>query len=642
MQRVSHERTGTGEQNLIRYGTREIDFTRYVGIGDYTIRSMANPHDGTLYWVRWGRKGGVVSRVPATREGWSGADSEDVFDLGMRSFWAPTYHPPSKSFYFVSDENNEETFNVYRLPESMDGLERVTDVGYTMGYTFSPRADRLVFLGRPEKLGKTTCLFELPLDRSADPTPLFTDDDRMQIYPYMDPVIDDDDQWIAFVVKRNQSRSRKQLAIYSRATGKTEVVTEMAIGRNFLLPLGWHAHRLLLISDEGTQRQSVYEFDADTRQVTLVEENPYLAADGIYVPRTRRVVVEFRDGRHGQLVLIDAPTGKVVTRQDSPEFDFWWCMCHPLGDGTYSVSSKLRKGREVLVCRLDVSAEHGGHLLTVGYEPDLNQHQADPCEMRDITYPTFDLYQGKGARQIESVLFMPRELASDPARRAAIVWAHGGPNGRTTKSWHANIQLLVAMGYIVLGPNPRGSSGQGKEFEDLNNHDWGGGDYLDYEYGLRYLMNRFQIPLGRIGMAGFSFGGYMTNWAVTRPNGLFAFGISLAGVSDLARSVAESVVATSTISEMGDYDENAAPYHERSPIAWAEYMDVPLLLIHGERDYRTSTNQSRFFYQKLKSLQKDVDLLEIPGEGHGFRALDSQQLSFQRQAEFLHRVAPLD
>ncbi len=635
--------TATDEySDVIHYGSREIDFTRYVGIGDYTIRTMASPHDGSLYWIRWGRDGGVISRVAAVDHRWHEANAQDVFSLGMRSFWAPTFHVPSNSFYFVSDENNEETFNIYRLGLDMRQVTRMTDVGYTMGYTFAPQSNTLLFLGRPEKLGQTTSLLELSLDTPDAVTELYTDDSQFRIYPYLNPVIDDANERIAFVLKQDNRRSRKNLAIYVRSTGKITIVTDAAIERNFLQPLGWRNDRLWLLSDEGSEKQSLYAFDATSGHLSLVEANPFQAADGVFDPVTQRVLVEFRDGTHGVLTLLDAVTGDVKARQACGQYDFWWSMCHPLGAGEFSVSTKMRDERDVLVCRLDFNAEQDDKILTVDFEPSVNRRQAAPCHMEQMSYPTFDLDHSNRARPIESIMFWPRTIPRDPQQRAAIVWAHGGPSGRTTKSWHANIQLFTALGYIVLGANPRGSAGQGKQFEDLNNHDWGGGDYWDYEHGLRYLMHHLEIPIKRIGMAGFSFGGYMTNWAVTRPNGLFGFGISLAGVSDLARSIDESVVATNTISEMGDFDENAGPYHARSPIHWAEYMDVPLLLIHGSQDHRTSTNQSRIFYKKLKTLQKDVELVEIAGEGHGFRALKSQRESFQHQANFLRRVAPVD
>lgn len=629
------------DSNVIRYGAREIDFTRYVGIGDAVIRSMANPENHDLYWIRWGFDGALVVRATESGRRWTEENEEVVLELGMRSFWSPSYHVPSRSFFFLSDENNDETFNVYCFSPGMREVSQVTNVGYAGGYAFPPQTNKLVFLGRPKKTGLDTSLFELDLDSLGEVSALHEDDDRFRIWPYSSPVIDADNERIAFVLKQDNRRNRKNLAIYSRRTGETRVVTDAGIGRNMLETLAWVGNQVLLISDEGTEKQSLYGFDASSGKLSVIMENPLQTADGVYDPVTRRALVEFRDGAVGEVVLVDVATGEAVARQASSRYDLWWSLCHPLGNGEFAISTKIRGERDALVCRLALAPPQDAEILSVGFEPSINQLQAAPCEMEDVTYPTFDLDDSGEVRQIEAVLFMPNRLADDPEERAAIVWAHGGPSGRTTKSWHVNIQLLVAMGYIVLGANPRGSIGQGKRFEDLNNDDWGGGDYQDYEYGLRYLMDRFEIPNQRIGIAGFSYGGYMTNWAVTRPNGLFGFGISLGGISDLAISIEESVVATNTISELGDIDDNAKLYRDRSPINWSHHMDVPLLLIHGARDNRTSTNQSRVFYAKLKQLGKDVELVEIAGEGHGFHALKSQKTCFQRQADFLRRVAPI-
>ena len=133
----------------------------------------------------------------------------------------------------------------------------------------------------------------------------------------------------------------------------------------------------------------------------------------------------------------------------------------------------------------------------------------------------------------------------------------------------------------------------------------------------------------------------MTNWAITRPNTPFAFGISLYGISNLFVTVKESVIAGMTLTEMGDPEEHHDLYVERSPFFWAEHVASPLLLIHGSRDKRTVTKQSSEFYTRLKSLGKDVEYLEVEGEGHGFKTVKARVESMQAMADFLWRCAPI-
>lgn len=237
---------------------------------------------------------------------------------------------------------------------------------------------------------------------------------------------------------------------------------------------------------------------------------------------------------------------------------------------------------------------------------------------------------------------MPKNLQVVKSKRAALIYAHGGPTANTAKAWSADIQFLTSLGYIVFGPNPRGSYGHGKKFESLNNADWGGGDFRDYCYGLTYLIRRFDLDPRRVGIFGGSYGGYMTNWAITRPNTPFAFGISLYGISNLFLTVKESVIAGMTLTEMGDPEENHDLYKERSPYFWAKHLVAPLLLIHGSRDKRTVTKQSSLFFEEFVRLKKkDVRYVEIEGEGHGFKTMKSRVESMQAIADFLWQFAAI-
>jgi len=172
---------GASPSHVIRYGSRTIDFSRYVGISDNFMRTMATTTDRALYWLEWGVEGGIVRRATELAGGWTEDDARDVFHLGMRSFWSPTFHAPSRSFFFVSDEHNNETFNVYRFSADMQDVSQVTQVGYAMGYTFSAQSSKLVFLGRSDKFGETSSLYESGFESPRGLTALHTDDESFRI-----------------------------------------------------------------------------------------------------------------------------------------------------------------------------------------------------------------------------------------------------------------------------------------------------------------------------------------------------------------------------------------------------------------------------------------------------------------------------
>lgn len=595
-----------GQKIIVNYGNHRIDICRYIGVGDYSLRTMVRPCDGSLYWVRWGYNGGEIVELQQNCGNWTESGNKVVADLGMRSFWAPVYNARFRVFYFISDTNNAEDFNLFCFdPERLD-ICQITKLGYIVEYAFCPNDNKVVLVGRKEKTGKVSNIFELNLSNPGEVNILYTDIEEFRIFPYIRPVIDDQNQRIAFVVKKENSRSKLNLAIFSRITDTVDVVTNNELHRNCLKPLAWRGNTLLIISDEGSEKERVYVLDFNRKEphLSLLVDNPLRTADGIYDARTDRILIQFRDDKKSYVMVVHPETGVCLQRQESGNFEFWWSdMCHPIGqEGDYAISARIRGERDTLIVRMNSKSTFctTNSIFNTAFVPSINGFLATPCKMEYVLYPTFDFDEYKQVRKIKAVCFMPKELPIEVNKRAAIVYAHGGPSDETTTSWNPHIQFLTQMGYIVLGANPRGSTGQGKKFQDLNHHDWGGGDYRDYEHGLMYLQRRFGIPYHRIGITGESFGGYMTNWAVTRPNGIFGFGISISSMTDLNISVRESVVASNTINGMGDPQLNQQLYYERSPLHWAKYMDVPLLLIHGSRDCRTATKQSQIFYKKLK------------------------------------------
>ena len=273
--------------------------------------------------------------------------------------------------------------------------------------------------------------------------------------------------------------------------------------------------------------------------------------------------------------------------------------------------------------------------MQVGLRYALNDRDRAPtCASEDVYYQTFD------ERQIHAILFKP--VFATTGAKAGVIYAHGGPSGQTTKAGSVEITMLCNLGYTIFAPNVRGSTGYGQAFEDLNNGDWGGGDANDYEWARRFLAVSEGIEAARIGIMGGSYGGYMTNWAVTRPDNRFAFGISDFGMADLLYQVSGSVVAGNTTSDMGDPVANAELYRDRSPMTWTQYLSVPLLLTHGSRDFRTLVEDTRRFYADLKGRGKDVTFVELEGEGHGYKYLDTRAIYFQAVLDFLWLHAPVE
>lgn len=627
---------------FINYGGRLIDIQRFIGINDYWVRAAYNPVDRSLFWIRHAMTQSEIVRLPWTGESWSEAAAEVLASYGRRSFWRPNFNEKLGSLFVIADEDNNEAFNVYRFAPGDEGLTQVSDVGYTFGYAFSPVTNRLVMAGRKELSGIEAFLFEMDPDDPDSLVTLVQDSPEYRIESFQPPVIDDEDRRLAVTLKKNGKRDNTALGIFRRGEdggGELDIIDPPGQQRTWCVPIAWRGDQLILAMDFDKKNQDLFLYDDTTREFRCLLRNERPLVRACFDRETDRILVQTATQDDGELSLVDAATGEILRQQEMIETVLpWQDMICPMGGSEYLMTTREGKTRAfvgIFNCRGESEP-----LMRVGFEPEVQKNLVSSCDMYDVSYATFDMHDG-AAREIASVLFEPHNLPSIPAQRSAVIYAHGGPTANTAKSWSADIQFLTSLGYIVFGPNPRGSYGHGRKFESLNDKDWGGGDYRDYCYGLTYLIRRYELNPRRVGIFGGSYGGYMTNWAITRPNTPFAFGISLYGISNLFVTVKESVIAGMTLTEMGDPEEHRDLYVERSPFFWAEHVASPLLLIHGSRDKRTVTKQSSEFYTRLKSLGKDVEYLEVEGEGHGFKTVKARVESMQAMADFLWRCAPI-
>jgi len=220
--------------------------------------------------------------------------------------------------------------------------------------------------------------------------------------------------------------------------------------------------------------------------------------------------------------------------------------------------------------------------------------------------------------------FRSRGIEADK-KYPMIVLIHGGPSGVTTSEWPASfgmsraiIAALSARGYYVLLPNPRGSYGQGEEFTRANVKDFGGGDLRDVLAGVDAAIKKYPIDPVRLGVTGWSYGGYMTMWTVTQTN-RFRAAVAGAGVANWQSYYGQNLIDQWMIPFFGAsvYDDPAV-YEKSSPIRFIKNVKTPTLVIAGERDAECPSSQSYEFWHALKTLGVPTQLIVYPGEGHLF------------------------
>ena len=214
------------------------------------------------------------------------------------------------------------------------------------------------------------------------------------------------------------------------------------------------------------------------------------------------------------------------------------------------------------------------------------------------------LYRGAGAREGQ-----PQPL---------VVLIHGGPAGSWRNRFDALTQLLAARGYTVMQPNIRGSVGYGQKFLASNRGDWGGGDFKDVMAGVDDLVNRKIADPKRMAIGGWSYGGYMAEWAITQTD-RFQAAISGAGMADLATEYGTENRPEGDEWYYGVPYENAAGFSKSSPISYIRNAKTPTLILQGEADTTDPLSQSQMLYRGLKRYNVPAEFVVYPREPHGLR-----------------------
>jgi len=178
--------------------------------------------------------------------------------------------------------------------------------------------------------------------------------------------------------------------------------------------------------------------------------------------------------------------------------------------------------------------------------------------------------------------------------------------------------MLVSRGYEVLMVNPRGSRGYGEDFLKANKADWGGGDFKDLMAAVDTVIARDEVDPQRLGIGGWSYGGYMAEWAITHTN-RFQAAVSGAGMFDLAAEFGTEDGPAGDEWYFGTPWEHPEAFARSSPYMYIRNARTPTLILQGENDPIDPAGQSTALYRALKRYGVATELIIYPREPHGPR-----------------------
>ncbi len=362
-----------------------------------------------------------------------------------------------------------------------------------------------------------------------------------------------------------------------------------------------------LMSDEGSTGGDIYMIPAAGGEVRdLTPKIPASPNSLTWLSESRILFAEDVDGASG-LATVDTAAGKIQTL---------WKGAETLSAGGWRGGVSLaRDGRTCAVI-----------VQSFSQPPEV---WAGPIgEWRQLTRVNRDAHRNWGKSEsihwsndgfrLQGWLTYPVDY--DPSRKyPLVVQVHGGPASMAHPAWprpFLDFTILSGQGYFVLRPNPRGSFGTGEAFTRANVKDFGYGDFRDILAGVEKVVQTLPVDPRRVGIGGWSYGGYMSMWAVTQTD-RFAAAVAGAGIANWQSYYGENDIDQWMIPYFGAsvYDDPAV-YARSSPINFIKKAKTPTLILVGDRDGECPAPQSFEFWHALKTLGVPARLVVYPDEGH--------------------------
>jgi dipeptidyl aminopeptidase/acylaminoacyl peptidase len=230
-------------------------------------------------------------------------------------------------------------------------------------------------------------------------------------------------------------------------------------------------------------------------------------------------------------------------------------------------------------------------------------------------------WKSKDGRDVEGLLTYP--VGYQTGQRVPLILnIHGGPAGVFLQTFLGGrgvypLATFSSRGYAILRPNPRGSSGYGVEFRRANTKDWGFGDYQDLMTGVDRVIEMGVADPDRLGVMGWSYGGFMTSWVVTQTNRFKAASAGAPVTNLMSFNGTADIPAFIPDYFGGQFWEVLDLYQKHSPMFNVKTVTTPTMIQHGEADVRVPISQGYEFYNALKVKGVPTRMLVLPRQPHG-------------------------
>ena len=559
-------------------------------------------------------------------------------DWAARNLWSPNFNEKDGCMYWMGDQSNDEKIDLYRMNPETGETTCFTDVPYIYGWSFNDDKSLIAYVARVSQDGDDhTDEFRI-LNLNTLEDKLICEDRPDFRMTWSDFAISPDNTGCILTVLKNVNRTYTNMAYLDFATGKYTVITDPSLeaslsGCAVIAP--WYSDDVAYFLSDQDGFANVYTYDRRSKKVSQITSckqdvtAEWIEADG------KKYLACVSTSPEGSLVRVLEPDGTEVTQTLYPA---------TLSFQT-TVDNKMyftAGATDILFQIWTVAFENGklSQSVLVDLPEDIKSSMVT-SRAQKLSIPTFDIDPATGqTRMLHAYLMVPdNPLPADQARLMVMSF-YGGEN-----AYDMEHQIFTAAGMYVLSASPRGSSGFGRDFAALNDHDLGGNETIDMIYCARYVSEMLGIPAERVGCFGMSHGGYETMRLMTFPgevNGFkasfpFGFGVAVAGFSDIIYEHYHTNIPDWDYLEAGDPVTEYDKLMDRSPISHVDKISGPLLLIHGDHDDRVDIGGSQMLYDALKEAGKPVEFLIMEGQGHGYKGIDNQMRYYSTILDFIAR-----
>uniref|UniRef100_UPI0027B9F319 S9 family peptidase n=1 Tax=Daejeonella sp. TaxID=2805397 RepID=UPI0027B9F319 len=425
-----------------------------------------------------------------------------------------------------------------------------------------------------------------------------------------------DDQWIAYAHAASagvEDNTFCDISMIKISSGEVKVIANTPVGEN--QPLFSPDGKFIAyynLDEKGIWggKTSVKIFALENGSVQTLADTPNGPAELIGWSSNGKTIYTLEPFHTSTKIFSLSSDGKQATE---------WTT------GTKGVLSGLElnsKGTHFGFTFQNTSIPQDGYISSTNSFSALKISNINP-ELANLPVPKTELISWKSfdGMEIEGLLTYPLNYEAGK-KYPFILNIHGGPAGVFSENFIAvsGIYPLAALAendIFILRPNPRGSNGYGLKFREANHRDWGGGDYKDLMAGVDYAISKGWVDANKMGVMGWSYGGFMSSWIVGHNNRFKVASIGAPAVDLVTQDLTDDIPGfLPSYMEKQPY-EDWTVYDDHSPLRFVQNVKTPVLLQHGQADVRVPFSQGIMYYNALKRRGVPVRFLVLPRQPHG-------------------------